>query len=190
MVQGNISYYGTAWVDVTDEPGDYTSYVVTIDSITLTRTDGYVADAAGTPEIVDLTQVHNIAELWSSGSIPDGTYTSATITMDYTPVASGGTSVISVMVNGKPQAATVLDAVTGAAPTTYSINIAIRSRQSADHHADLRVDERGAADRRFRSGGVRYRRSQHLSGDGQDQTLSYRSECKRRTPSSSVFAAL
>ena len=121
--QGNISYYGISWVDVTAEPGDYTSYVITIDSITLTRTDGYVAEAAGTPEIVDLTQVHNIAELWSSGSIPDGTYTSATITVDYTPVANSGTSVISVMVNGKPQAATVLDAYTGDAPTTYSINI-------------------------------------------------------------------
>ena len=119
----NISYYGTAWVDVTDEPGDYASYIVTIDSITLTRTDGYVAEAAGTPEIVDLTQVHNIAELWSSGSIPDGTYTSATITVDYTPVANSGTSVISVMVDGKPQAATVLDAYTGAAPSTYSINV-------------------------------------------------------------------
>jgi len=34
---------------------------------------------------------------------PDGTYTSATITLDYTPVASSGSSVISVMVNGKPQ---------------------------------------------------------------------------------------
>jgi uncharacterized protein DUF4382 len=122
--QGNISYYGIAWVDVSSEPpGDYTSYIVTIDSITLTRTDGYVAEAVGTPEIVDLTQVHNIAELWSSGSIPDGTYTSATITMDYTPVASGGTSLISVMVNGKPQAATVVDAYTNAPATTYSIAV-------------------------------------------------------------------
>jgi hypothetical protein len=119
--QGNISYYGTAWVDVTDEPGDFTSYIVTIDSITLTRSDGYVAEAASTPEIVDLTQVHNIAELWSTGTIPDGTYTSATITLDYTPVASGGTSMISVMANGQPQAATVVDAVTGGTPTTYSI---------------------------------------------------------------------
>jgi hypothetical protein len=119
--QGNISYYGTAWVDVTDEPGDFTSYIITIDSVTLTRSDGVVVTAVGTPEIVDLTQVHHIAELWSSGSIPDGTYTSATVTLDYTPVKSGGTSVISVMVDGKPQAATVVDAVTGTTPTTYSI---------------------------------------------------------------------
>lgn len=119
--QGNISYYGTAWVDVTAEPGNFTSYKIYIDSITLTRSDGYVATVASTGELVDLTQVHHTAELWSTGQIPDGTYTSATITLDYTPVASSGSSVISVMVNGKPQAATVLDAATGKAPTTYSI---------------------------------------------------------------------
>ncbi len=119
--QGNISYYGIAWVDVSAQPGEFTSYIITIDSVTLTRSDGVVVTAVGTPEVVDLTQVHNIAELWSSGSIPDGTYTSATITLDYTPVASGGSSVISVMVNGKPQAASVVDGVTGKAPTTYSI---------------------------------------------------------------------
>lgn len=119
--QGNISYYGIAWVDVTDEPGDFTSYIITIDSVTLTRTDGVVVTAVGTPEIVDLTQVRNIAELWSSGSIPDGTYTSATITVDYTPPSSGGSSVISVQSKGLPQAVTVVDAVTGTTPTTYSI---------------------------------------------------------------------
>jgi hypothetical protein len=113
--QGNISYYGIAWVDVTDEPGDFASYIVTIDSVTLTRSDGVAVTAVGTPEIVDLTQVHNIAELWSSGSIPDGTYTSATITLDYT------NAVISVIVNGVPQTAQLLDAATGKAPTTYAI---------------------------------------------------------------------
>ena len=115
--QGNISYYGIAWVDVTDEPGDYTSYIVTIDSITLTRSDGVVVTAVGTPEIVDLTQVHKIAELWSSGSIPDGSYTSATITMDYT------SALLSVMVNGKPQLATLVDAGAGGVPTTYAITV-------------------------------------------------------------------
>ena len=111
------SFYGTAWVDVTSERGNYTSYVITIDSITLTRNDGVVVTAAATPEIVDLTQVHNPAELWSTGSIPDGTYTSATITIDYT------TAVLSVMANGKPQTATVVDALSGGAATTYSITV-------------------------------------------------------------------
>lgn len=115
---GNISYYGIAWVSVTDEPGDYTSYIVTIDSITLTRSDGVVVTAVGTPEVVDLAQINNYSELWSSGAIPDGTYTSATITLDYT------NAVISVMVNGQPQAATLLDYyVQTTTPTTYSVTV-------------------------------------------------------------------
>jgi hypothetical protein len=119
----NSSYYGIAWVDVSDQPGDYVSYIVTIDSVTLTRTDGVVITAVGTPELVDLTQVHNIAEMWSSGAIPDGAYTAATITVDYTPVASGGSSAITVMVNGRPETATVLDAATGGTPTTYAVTV-------------------------------------------------------------------
>ncbi len=120
--QGDTSYYGIAWVDVSATPANFTSYIITIDSVTLTRSDGVVVTAVGTPEIVDLTQVHHINELWSSGSIPDGTYTSATITVDYTPVAQSGTSVISVMgANGKPEAAAVLDSQTGTYPTTYAI---------------------------------------------------------------------
>jgi hypothetical protein len=113
----NISGYGIAWVSLTDEPGDYTSYIVTIDSVTLTRNDGAVVSAVGTPEVVDMTQVHNIAELWSSGAIPTGTYVSATITVDYSD------AVISVLDNGVPKTATVLDYSTSAAPTTYAVTV-------------------------------------------------------------------
>jgi hypothetical protein len=115
----NISYYGIAWIDVTNQPGDYLSYIVTIDSITMTRSDGVVVTAAGTPEIVDLAQVKNYSELWSAESIPDGTYTSATITLDYT------NAVITVMVNGKPVQATLVDALATSTttPTTYSIEV-------------------------------------------------------------------
>jgi hypothetical protein len=114
----NISYYGIAWISVTDQPGDYTSYIVTIDSITLTRSDGVVVTAAATPELVDLAQIKNYSELWSAESIPIGTYTSATITLDYTD------AIISVMVDGKPQTATLYDYSTGtASPTTYSITV-------------------------------------------------------------------
>jgi hypothetical protein len=115
--QPNISGYGIAWVSLTDEPGDYTSYVVTIDSVILTRNDGAEVTAVGTPEIVDMTQVHNIAELWSSGAIPEGTYVSATITVDYTSAA------ITVLRNGVPTTATVLDYTTHTAPTTYAVTV-------------------------------------------------------------------
>ncbi|MGA2398893.1 MAG: hypothetical protein ABSG30_12620 [Steroidobacteraceae bacterium] len=115
---GNISYYGIAWVTVTsDTTPEYAAYVVTIDSITLTRSDNVVVTAVATPEVVDLTQIHNIAEMWSSGAVPNGTYIAATITIDYT------NAVIAVMKDGVPVSATVLDYATKTAPTTYAVTV-------------------------------------------------------------------
>jgi hypothetical protein len=121
--QGNISFFGIAWVTVTsDTTPVYASYVVTIDAITLTRSDNVVVTAVSTPEVVDLAQIHNIAEMWSSGAVPDGTYISATITLDYT------SAVIAVMQNGVPVNATVLDYTTktscaAGGPCTYAVNV-------------------------------------------------------------------
>jgi hypothetical protein len=120
----NISDFGIAWVSVTAEPApQYASYIVTIDSITLTRSDNTVYPAVQTPELVDLTQINNIAELWSSGAIPNGTYIAATITVDYTPVSAGGSSVIAVRKGNVPVTANVLDAHTGATPGTYALTV-------------------------------------------------------------------
>jgi hypothetical protein len=115
---GDISYYGIAWVTVTSEPApEYASYVVTIDSITLTRSDDTIYTAVDTPEVVDLTQIHNIAELWSSGAIPDGTYIAATITLDYTDAS------ITVRQGDVPVQATILDATNKTTPTTYAVTV-------------------------------------------------------------------
>ena len=111
------SGYGIAWVTLTDEPGDYASYTVTIDSVTLTRNDGAVVTAIATPEIIDFAQLSNIAEMWGSSAIPTGIYVSATITLDYT------NAYIAAQVNGLPQKATVLDYKTRVAPTTYAITV-------------------------------------------------------------------
>jgi hypothetical protein len=114
----NISDYGIAWMTVTsDTTPEYAAYVVTIDSITLTRSDDVVVTAVATPEVVDLTQIHNIAEMWSSGAVPDGTYIAATITLDYTD------AVIAVMENGVPVAATIEDYATKTTPTTYAVTV-------------------------------------------------------------------
>ena len=116
------SGYGYVFVTLTDDPGDFTSYIVNVDSITLTRSDGYEVPALQTAETVDFAKLSNYAELWGSATIPTGTYTQAQLVLDYTSVAAGGQSVISVMVNGQPVQATVRDS-TGAAPTTITVNV-------------------------------------------------------------------
>jgi hypothetical protein len=105
------SGYGIGWVTLTDSPGDFASYIVNVDSVTLTGKAYGVVTAVAVVETVDFTKLDNIAELWSSASIPNDTYLSATIVLDYTSAD------ITVMVNGLPQTAKVVD-TTGTVATT------------------------------------------------------------------------
>ena len=163
----NISDYGIAWVSVTAEPApQYASYVVTIDSITLTRSDNTVYTAVATPEIVDLTQIHNIAELWSSGAIPNGTYIAATITLDYTTAAiavrKGNVAVPCNRSSCQRIRCAVLDAATKATPTTYAITVEFDPAEPAHHHAHLCLHQRRLDGRRYRSPRLRIYR--HFDG--------------------------
>ncbi len=111
------SGYGITWVTLTDSPSTvFTTYTVDIDAITFLRNDGASVPALGTPETMDLTKLNNLSELWGTGTIATGTYTSATIEVDYT------NAVIGVMVNGVPQIAKVVDS-SGNAVTTVTVNV-------------------------------------------------------------------
>jgi len=110
------SGYGIGWVTLSDTPGDFTSYIVNVNSLTLTGKAAGVVTAVGAIEPVDFAKLRNFSELWSAASIPNDTYTSASIILDYTNAN------ISVMVNGVPTKAKVVD-TTGAAVTTQTVNI-------------------------------------------------------------------
>ena len=116
----NISGYGIGWTTLTEtsEVGQFSSYIVNVDSITLTGVVDGVITALATPETVDFTKLKDISELWSAANIPVDTYTTASIVLDYT------TADISVMVNGVPVKATVTDP-TGVAVTTMTINVTL-----------------------------------------------------------------
>jgi hypothetical protein len=114
----NTSGFGITWVTLSDTPGDFTSYVVNVDSVSLTGKNVGAYTAVTAVETVDFTKLKNISELWSAASLPNDTYTSATITLDYTSAN------ISVMVNGAPVQAKVVD-TTGAAVTTQTINVTL-----------------------------------------------------------------
>jgi hypothetical protein len=112
------SGFAVAWTTMStaDDAGQFSSYIVTIDSIVLVgKTVGSVSGIA-VPETVDFTKLTNLSELWATASVPVDSYTSATITMDYTSAQ------ISVMVNGVPTVATVVDP-SGAAITTVTVTV-------------------------------------------------------------------
>ena len=110
------SGYGIGWVTLTTEQSEFTSYMVTVDSVTLVGKNVGTITAVGLPETVDFTKISNVAELWEGASIPNDTYTQATITVDYSSAN------ISLLLNGKPVKATVVDP-TGATPTTIAVTV-------------------------------------------------------------------
>jgi hypothetical protein len=75
---------GTAMVSLTDQPGDFVSYIVNVDSLSLTRSDGTVVQTVPVTTQVDFAQLVNLSEIVSADQIPAGAYTSAQLTLDYT----------------------------------------------------------------------------------------------------------
>ena len=82
--QTGSSQTGAAMITLTDDPGDFLSYVVTVDSLQLTRSDGTVVETVPNTTQVDFAQLVDLAEIVSAEQIPDGEYTTVTLTLDYT----------------------------------------------------------------------------------------------------------
>ncbi|HXY95705.1 MAG TPA: DUF4382 domain-containing protein [Steroidobacteraceae bacterium] len=109
--------YGTAVVTMSDVSGDFTSYIVAIDVITLTRSDGVVVEPLAEPETVDLVKIHDLSELVEAPAVPVGTYTTLTLTLDYTAAD------ISVNIGGVPTTASPLT-TSGIAMTAATLTVA------------------------------------------------------------------
>src|SRR5690349_325211 len=95
--------YGTAVVTMSDVSGDFSSYIVNI-SITLTRNDGVLIPVLSQPETVDLVKLHDLSELVEAPAVPVGTYTTLSLTLDFSAAD------ITVDVNGVPTRANPVDA--------------------------------------------------------------------------------
>jgi hypothetical protein len=113
----NITY-GTAVVTMSEasDSGGFTSYIVNVDAITLTRNDGFVDPILSTPETIDLVKLHDLSELVQAPAVPVGTYTSLALTLDYT-LAN-----ITVAVNGVPTTAAPVD-TSGAAMLVATLTV-------------------------------------------------------------------
>jgi hypothetical protein len=100
---------GCAYVDMTDAPGDFLTYTVDVTALTLKRADGTVVNVLPQTTTVDFAQYSDLDEFLSLADMPLGTYTSGTITLDYSSAdievqdSSGNAVKVSpVDANGKP----------------------------------------------------------------------------------------
>ena len=121
-------YNGTPVMMLTAEAaGDFSAYSVGLYTITLTRSDGYVVYAQATDQQVDLTRRTNLTELFSGAGVPQGTYKSMTISLDYsTPIIylKGQTSAAKVVNSAGANPGVVNEKVTFAPnhPLVVSLN--------------------------------------------------------------------
>jgi hypothetical protein len=113
----NIFVVGTPIVTFTAQPGHFTSYIVTIDEIEMTRKDGTVIELPTVSERVDLANLSNFVQLLELPAVGVGTYVSATFFLDYS------TPYITIDVNGQVMNTTLIDSSTGVAPTVDTITV-------------------------------------------------------------------
>ena len=114
------SGFGVAWTTLTttDDVGQFTSYLVTVDSVVLVGQLNGDISAIAVPETVDFTKLTNLSELFATASVPVDTYTQAIITLDYTSAQ------VSVMVNGAPVKVSIVDP-SGAVPTQIQVTVTL-----------------------------------------------------------------
>jgi hypothetical protein len=113
---------GTPVVTISTTPGPFIAYIVEIDQIAMTRTDNTVVYplSPAVPEIVDFTKFNDMTELFGAPAIVEGSYVSASITVNYS-----GAKIYTLDASGAPKAVTLVDpnSTTGAAPTSVTYTV-------------------------------------------------------------------
>ena len=114
---------GTPVVTMSDltNSGDFISYIVNINAIQLTRNDGGIVAPLVTPLTVDLARLNTGPELVEAPALPEGTYTSALIALDWT-LGTGSAQPVWLNINGETRSASPVDA-SGAGMTTASVSV-------------------------------------------------------------------
>ncbi len=100
---------------------DFTSYIVTVDAIELIRSDGTVVTPLATPQVVDLAKLNSVTELVEAPAVPEGTYTSAVIAIDWT-MGTGTPQPVWLNVGGHSVEAVPINA-SGTGMTSASIKV-------------------------------------------------------------------
>ena len=115
----SIFIVGTGVVTLTTQRGHFTSYVVNIDAIEMTRKDGTVIELPTLNLRVDLAQISSYVNLLETPALGEGSYVSATIVLDYTA------PYVTFDDGGQLGTTTLIDSQTAAAPTTETFTIAL-----------------------------------------------------------------
>jgi hypothetical protein len=113
----DIFLVGTPIITFTAQRGHFTSYIVTIDEIEMTRKDGTVIELPTVDERVDLANLPNWTGLLEVPAVGIGTYVSVTFFLDY------GTPYVTIDNQGVAMQTTLTDSSTGTTPTVDTVTV-------------------------------------------------------------------
>lgn len=74
---------GEVVIGLTDAEGDFASYTVDVQSLTLTRADGTVVETLPVNTRVDFAQYTELTEFLTAATVPEGVYVKADMVLDY-----------------------------------------------------------------------------------------------------------
>ena len=80
---GDTSETGDLVVSLTDAQGDFATYTVDVQSLTLTRANGAVVNVVPETTRIDFAQYTDMTEFFTVASVPLGAYTAARMTLNY-----------------------------------------------------------------------------------------------------------
>jgi hypothetical protein len=123
---GNDNFtYGTPLITFSVTPGPFTSYLVEIDQILLTRNDNTPVYPLLQPQVVDFVKLGQLPEVFGAPAILEGTYTSASITVNYAATTYQPAGALLYMnVNGKSTLVSPIDTTgtgTASSSVTYTV---------------------------------------------------------------------
>jgi len=75
---------GQVIIGITDAPGDFAAYAVDVTSIKLYRQDGAQIETLPLSTRIDFAQYVELTEFFTAATVPPGTYTAGSMTLDYT----------------------------------------------------------------------------------------------------------
>ncbi len=80
---GNTPDQGELIIGITDAPGDFIAYTVTLESLTLTRSNGDTVQTLPLETRIDFTELTELTEFLTVATVPAGTYESATVRLNF-----------------------------------------------------------------------------------------------------------
>jgi hypothetical protein len=115
----NIFLVGTPVITLTAQRGHFTSYLVNIDQIEMTRQDGSVIELPMINERVDLANLGDTVQILAAPAVQVGTYVSVTFFLDYSSASITYESL------GQAVSTTLTDASTSTTPGVDTVTVVL-----------------------------------------------------------------